>query len=426
MKLALLSSFFARSDMVLVGMFLMLWFIGFSKLAGVEREVAAGRAGGLLGLMGVVILASLPLWGKFIERFGRVSAIVGGMGFSGAGFLMFGLMDNPFTLLIIAPTVLVAFGQAGCLIAPQVLAIDLTPKDLRGTILGAFTLVGGLDVIFFVESGGILYDIVGPHAPFVLIGIGNILVMTYALSLRPIDIGEGKPKRRQKIGFKPVVVTMCLMPLLVPLIWVMDRGGVVPGSEIAGLPLGYWNRYLGDWAMNFLIVSLALRPMRELTGTSYLARYNRMVGLFAFFYVSMHTLTYVWLEWSLAWGKMWTDIVERYFIIFGIMAIVILTLMAITSTKKWTKRLGSKNWKNLHRCVFAVNLLAALHFVLATITAEAGTPRALTYTALIFVLLGYRAKQSWQTRVQAQKDAYMEEKAEREKSGNTKTDLVDA
>ncbi len=405
MKLSFVSSFFARSDMVLVGMFLMLWFIGFAELAGVERKVAAARAGGLLGLVGIVILVSMPLWGIFIERFGRVSAIAGGMAFSGAGFFMFGLMDNPFTLLIIAPTILIAFGQAGCLIAPQVLAIDLTPKDLRGTVLGAFNLVGGVGIIFFVQSGGILYDIVGPHAPFVLIGIGNVLVMTYALSLRPTDVGEGKPKRRKKIVFKPVVFAICLMPLIVPLLWVMDRGGVVPGSEIAGLPLGYWNRYLGDWALNFLLVSLALRPMRELSGAAYLARYNRMTGLFAFFYTVLHVLTYVWLEWALAWGKMWPDIMTRYFIIFGIIALVMLILMALTSTKKWTQRLGPQTWKRLHRSVYAVNLLVAVHFILATITADAGIIRALIYTVLILLLLGYRVRQSLRARAPAPKAA---------------------
>ena len=412
MKLSFVSSFFARSDMVLVGMFLMLWFLGFAELAGVEREVAAARAGGLLGLVGIVILLSMPLWANFIERFGRVSAIAGGMACFGAGFLMFGLMDNPFTLLIIVPTILIAFGQAGCLIAPQVLAIDLTPKDLRGTVLGAFNLVGGLGIIFFVQSGGILYDIVGPHAPFVLIGIGNVLVMTYALSLRPIDVGEGKPKRRTKIVFKPVFFAICLMPLIVPLIWVMDRGGVVPGSEIAGLPLGYWNRYLGDWALNFLIVSLALRPMRELSGAAYLARYNRMTGMFAFFYTAFHVLTYVWLEWGLAWGEMWPDILTRYFIIFGIIGLVLLTLMALTSTKKWPQRLGGLTWKRLHRSVYTVNLLVAVHFILATITAEAGTIRALTYTALILLLLGYRVRQSLRARAPAPKAASVSEKTD--------------
>ncbi len=386
-------------------MFLMLWFISFADLAGVDREEAAARAGWLLGLVGIVILLTIPIWGIFIERFGRVSAIAGGMAFSGAGFLLFGLMDNPFTPLIIAPAILIAIGQAGCLIAPQVLAIDLTPKDLRGTVLGAFNFVGGLGIIFFVQSGGILYDVVGPHAPFVLIGIGNVLMLTYALSLRPTDIGEGKPVRRKRIGFKPVVFAICLMPLIVPLIWVMDRGGLVPGGELAGLPLGYWNRYLGDWGLNFLLLSLALRPMRELSGAAYLARYNRMIGLFAFFYALLHVLSYVWLEWGLSWGHMWADIKLRYFIIFGIIAFIMLALSAITSTKSWTKRLGGQTWKRLHRTIYAVNLLIAVHFILATATADAGMFRAMIYTVLILLLLGYRLRQSPRVRATAPKAA---------------------
>lgn len=393
MQLSFMASFFSRSDMVLLGMFLMLWFLNYADVAGVERQKAAARAGGLLGLVGIVILAAIPVWGLFIERFGRVSAIAGGMALSAAGFLLFGLMDNPFSPLIIAPAVLVAVGQAGCLIAPQVLAMDLAPKDLRGSILGAFFLVGGLGVIFFVQGGGILHDVVGPHAPFVLIGIGNVLVMTYALSLRPTDVGEAAPPHRLKLGFKPVILVMCLLPVFVPLIWFLDRGGLMSGGGLGGLPLGYWNRYFGDWGLNFLLISLALRPMRELTGAAYLARYNRMIGLFAFFYAMLHVLSYVWLEWALTWSHMGADIITRYFIVFGIIALIPLLVSAVTSTKKWTKRLGGQTWKRIHRSIYAANVLLAAHFILATVTADAGIGRALIYTALIGLLLGYRVRE---------------------------------
>lgn len=393
MRLSLMSSFFSRSDMVLLGMFLMLWFLNYADVAGVDRQKAAARAGGLLGLVGVVILAAIPIWGAFIERFGRILAIAGGMALSGAGFLLFGLMDNPFSPLVIAPAILVAVGQAGCLIAPQVLAMDLAPKDIRGSVLGAFFLVGGLGVIFFVQGGGILHDVVGPHAPFVLIGIGNVLVMTYALSLRPTDVGEAAPSRKPKIGFKPVIFVMCLMPVFVPLIWLLDRGGLTPGGVLGGLPLGYWNRYFGDWGLNFLLISLALRPMRELTGAAYLARYNRMIGLFAFFYVALHVLSYAWLEWGLTWGHMGSDILTRYFIVLGIVAFVPLLVSAVTSTKKWTKRLGGRTWKRIHRSIYAANVLIAAHFILATVTADAGIGRSLIYTGLIVLLLGYRLRE---------------------------------
>ncbi len=181
MRLTFASAFFARSDMVFVGMFLMLWYIYFADLVGVSQGEAAAHAGRLIGLAGFIVLITLPLWGAFIERFDRVTAIAAGMALSGLGFASLGFIVNPFDWLIVLPTVLLAAGQAGCLIAPQVLTIDLTPKEIRGSVLGAFNVIGGLGIIFFVQVGGFLFDAVGPHAPFLLIGISNLLIMAYAL-----------------------------------------------------------------------------------------------------------------------------------------------------------------------------------------------------------------------------------------------------
>ena len=394
MQLSMVSAFFSRSDMILISIFLMLWLMSEAEKIGLERGAAAAQAGMLLGLVGLVMLFACRPWGRFIERFGRVNAIAAGMALSGAGFLFLGIMKNPFDPLIIIPAVLVGVGQAGCLIAPQVLALDLTPKDLRGTILGVFYCVGGLGVIFFIQSGGILFDIVGPHAPFVLIGIGNILVMTYALSLRPTDVGEEVLKRKKKIGFKPVVFVLCLLPLVVPTLWVVDQGGLAPGDGgLAGLPIGYWNRYLGDWGLDFLLLSLALRPLREMTGAAYLARYNRMIGLYASFYVFLHFATYLWLEWDLTLGHMWDDFVRRYFILFGLAAFVMLAILTVTSAKGWVKQLGGKAWKNLHRSIYAVNVLVGIHFILASATAGTNYTKTFIYIVVMTMLLGYRVRQ---------------------------------
>jgi DHA1 family tetracycline resistance protein-like MFS transporter len=183
LRLAFASAILARSDMVFVGLFLMMWFIYFADLVGVEQEGAAARAGSLIGLIGIIVLISIPIWGAFIERYGRVAAIATGMALSGAGFIGLGFVVNPFEWTILLPTVALAAGQAGCLVAPQVLTIDLTPKEIRGSVLGAFNIIGGIGIIFFIQTGGFLFDSVGPHAPFVFTGIGNLLVMSYALWL---------------------------------------------------------------------------------------------------------------------------------------------------------------------------------------------------------------------------------------------------
>lgn len=398
MQLSFISAFFSRSDMVFIGIFLMLWLLNEADTVGLPRTEAVSQAATLLGLVGIVMLVATPIWGKFIHHYGRVSGIAAGMAFSASGFLLFGVTTDPYSTAIMIPAILVGIGQAGCLIAPQVLAIDLTPKDLRGTLLGLFYMMGGIGVIFFVQSGGILFDTVGPHAPFVLIGIGNILVMTYALSLRPTDTGAEISDKRKRIGFKPVVFVICLMPMFVPLIWLLDNGGVISGSALGGLPLGYWNRYLGDWALNFLIISLSLRPLRELSKAAYLARYNRMIGLYAFFYSVLHVLTYVWLEWDLSWGHMWEDFFRRYFIIFGLIAFVMLTVLAITSTRDFTKHLGGKTWKMLHRSIYVVNVLVVIHFIISAATADSSMARAVIYSLLVTLLLGYRVRQSVQLR----------------------------
>jgi DMSO/TMAO reductase YedYZ heme-binding membrane subunit len=396
MMLSMLSAFFARSDMILISMFLMLWLMSAAEKSGYKPEEAVAQAGLLLGLIGLVMLPATRVWGRVIVRFGRVTAIAAGMGLSASGFLLFGIMGDPYHSLVFIPAILVGLGQSGCLIAPQVLAMDLTPKDLRGTILSGFYCMSGLGVIFFAKSGGRLFEIVGPHAPFVLIAIGNMLVMTYALSLRSIDTGKEKPKRRKKISFKPVVSVICLMPMIVPLIWLMDKGGITTGMEgLAGLPIGYWNRYLGDWALEFLLLSLALRPLREMSGAAYLARYNRMIGLYASFYVFLHVVTYLW-EWDFDWIGMWGDIIARYFILFGIVAAGILAALTVTSAKTWVKKLGGKTWKNLHRSIYAVNILVALHYILATATAHTGYAKTFLYVLLIALLLGYRWRQSLQ------------------------------
>ncbi len=402
MQLTMVSAFFARSDMILIGIFLMLWLMKDAEMSSLSREEAAAQAGLLLGLMGVVMLVASQLWGHFIERFGRVTAIAAGMALSGMGFLFLGVIDSPFDMVVLIPVVLIGIGQSGCMIAPQVLALDLIPKDLRGTIMSGFYCVGGLGVIFFVQSGGRLYDIIGPHAPFVLIAIGNILVMTYALSLRPFDAGELSAKKKKKLGFKPVVFVMCLLPLIVPMLWMMDKGGLASGG-IAGLPIGYWNRYLGDWGLDFLLLSLALRPLREMTGAAYLARYNRMIGLFAAFYVFLHVVTYLWLEWDLSFTHMIEDFIRRYFLLFGLAATVLMAALTVTSSKTWVKQMGGKSWKNLHRSIYLVNILVAIHFLLAVMTAGTSYTKVLIYIAVMTYLLGYRVRQYYHTHATTKK-----------------------
>ncbi|MEO5341950.1 MAG: MFS transporter [Gammaproteobacteria bacterium SHHR-1] len=187
LRLAFLSAFSSRNDLVLIGLFLMLWFVYFADVIGMGHEEAAARGGALIGLIGLVILISIPVWGWFIQRFGRMAALAAGLFLSGIGFISMAFVVNPYDWGIYVPALFMAVGQAGTLIAPQVLTIDLSPPPMRGFILGAFNTIGGIGMIFFVQIGGFLFDWIGPYAPFVFTGIGNLLIMLYALWLMRVE-----------------------------------------------------------------------------------------------------------------------------------------------------------------------------------------------------------------------------------------------
>ncbi len=183
LRLCYLSAFASRNDMVLIGLFLMLWFIYFSDIVNIPYEVAATRAGMLIGMIGFITLITIPLWGKFIEKYGRLPAIILGLSLSGTGFIGLMFITNPFKYAIIIPAALIAMGQAGMIIAPQILTIDIAPENLRGSVLGGFNTVGTLGIIIFVQLGGISFDYIGPYAPFLITGIMDFIIVLYSLKI---------------------------------------------------------------------------------------------------------------------------------------------------------------------------------------------------------------------------------------------------
>lgn len=183
LRLTFISAFAARNDMVLIGLFMMLWFVYFGDVLGMDQEEAVARGGMLIGTIGAVILISIPFWGYFIQRYGRIAAIALSMTLSGVGFISMWFVVNPYDWSIFVPAVILAIGQAGTLLAPQILTVDLAPPAMRGFTLGAFNTVGGIGMIMFVQVGGFLFDWLGPYAPFVFTGIGNLFIVCYAVLL---------------------------------------------------------------------------------------------------------------------------------------------------------------------------------------------------------------------------------------------------
>lgn len=188
--------------------------------------------------------------------------------------------------------------------------------------------------------------------------------------------------RRQTIRWiaKPAVFVLCLAPLA----WLVGQFLV---GGLGANPIEATNRFLGDWALRFLLIALTVTPLSDLSGWAVVMRFRRMLGLFAFFYVSLHLASYVALDQFFAWGEIWGDIVKRRYITVGMIAFVLLIPLAVTSTKGMIKRLGSRRWRRLHTLVYGVAILAVFHFFMMV---KADIREPMVYAAILAALLGYR------------------------------------
>jgi methionine sulfoxide reductase heme-binding subunit len=142
----------------------------------------------------------------------------------------------------------------------------------------------------------------------------------------------------------------------------------------------------GRWALKFLLISLAVTPLRRLTGWNVVIRYRRMLGLFAFFYATLHVLSYWSFDLGFALGDIPADVVRRPFIAVGFAAFVLLLPLALTSTKGWIRRLGTR-WTQLHRLVYVAAICAVLHFAWKV---KVFTGDAVIYAAILTLLLAFR------------------------------------
>jgi sulfoxide reductase heme-binding subunit YedZ len=152
-------------------------------------------------------------------------------------------------------------------------------------------------------------------------------------------------------------------------------------------PVEAVTRGLGDWALRFLLITLAVTPLRKLTGWHVLARLRRMLGLFAFFYATLHLTTYLWFDQFFAWSEIAQDIFKRPFITVGMAAFVLLVPLAATSSNYAVRRLGGRRWQALHRSVYAIAILAVLHY---SWMVKIDQSQPLLYGGILAALLGFR------------------------------------
>lgn len=181
-------------------------------------------------------------------------------------------------------------------------------------------------------------------------------------------------------GAKPLLFALCLIPLGLLLARAFDGG-------LGANPIEYCNRFLGDWALRFLLIALAVTPVKEMTGWNAIGRFRRMLGLFAFAYVVLHFSSYVGLDQFFDWRAIGREIVKRKYITLGMIAVVLLIPLAVTSTDSMVRRLGGRRWKRLHMLVYLIVPLGVTHhwmMVKKDITEPA------IHAAILAVLLGWR------------------------------------
>jgi sulfoxide reductase heme-binding subunit YedZ len=164
-------------------------------------------------------------------------------------------------------------------------------------------------------------------------------------------------------------------------------------------PIEVITRSTGTWTLVLLLATLSVTPVRKLTGWLDVIRFRRMLGLFAFFYVSLHFLTYIWLDKFFDLQQVAKDVYKRPFITAGFTGFMLLIPLAVTSTRGMIRRLGGRHWQNLHRLIYASAVAGVVHYVWL-VKADVRVP--LIYGSVLSVLLACRAvlwlKPSWPTR----------------------------
>ena len=182
---------------------------------------------------------------------------------------------------------------------------------------------------------------------------------------------------------KPLVFVLCLLPFA----WLAyaafaDALGANPAEALL--------RSTGDWTLRFLCLVLAITPLRQMLNLPVLARFRRMLGLYVFFYACLHLLCYAWFDMGLEWADIVADIPKRPFILVGFAAWAILLVLAVTSPKFMLRALGGRRWQWLHRAVYAVALLAVLHFFWMR-AGKNNFAEVAVYAAILATLMVYRA-----------------------------------
>lgn len=196
-------------------------------------------------------------------------------------------------------------------------------------------------------------------------------------------------RRWQRGLLKAVVWAACLAPL----VWLLLRLFRVAGPYIAD-PVNEIEHTLGKTGLTILLITLAVTPARILTGFSQLVRFRRLLGLFAFFYICLHFVAYISLDLQFAWGMIFEEIAMRPYLTIGMLGLLGLIPLAVTSTKGMQRRLG-RRWVKLHRLIYPIAVLGVWHFWWQV---KADTREPMIYAVVLGLLLGFRVWRSIERR----------------------------
>ncbi len=171
---------------------------------------------------------------------------------------------------------------------------------------------------------------------------------------------------------------------LAPLAWLGWRAW---NQDLGANPVEFLQHFTGNWTLRLIVATLAVTPLRKLLRLPDLIRFRRMIGVFAFFYGSLHFLTYLWLDKDFELREMLKDVGKRPFITAGFAAFLLMAPLAVTSTAGWIRRLGGKRWQLLHRMVYLSAAAAVVHYYWL-VKSDIRLP--LLYATLVGLLLAYR------------------------------------
>lgn len=181
--------------------------------------------------------------------------------------------------------------------------------------------------------------------------------------------------------FSKVVLFINALVPLVLLVWDVSH------KRVGANPLEFVTRTTGMLTLVFLMITLAITPARKITGLNWLVKFRRMVGLYAFFYGSLHLITYISFDRAFTFASIPGDVVQRPFIALGMIAFFLMVPLGLTSTNKMVKRLGGKRWSKLHRLVYLAGIAGAIHYWMLV---KSDTRLPLTFGFVLLLLLGHR------------------------------------